>query len=149
MNSVTLEVLRALQSELESHGVETSVELTPKLPNVMGHKGQLQEAIINLVQNAIEAMDAVDGHRVLKVRTELNAGDAIVVAVEDTGPGLGSGETGDIFEPFVTTKPHGMGLGLAICRMIVERHDGKLSVSSADPRGAIFRVILPQADLPR
>jgi signal transduction histidine kinase len=148
MNSLTLEVLRTLQSELESHGVETSVELASKLPHVMGHKGQLQEAIINLVQNAIEAMDAVDGHRVLKVRTELNAGDAIAVAVEDTGPGLRSEETNAIFEAFVTTKSHGMGLGLAICRMIVERHEGKLSVSSADPRGAIFRIILPQINLP-
>jgi C4-dicarboxylate-specific signal transduction histidine kinase len=101
-----------------------------------------------LVHNAIEAMVSVDGHRILKVRTELNAGEAISVAVEDTGPGLSSEETNTIFEAFVATKSHGMGLGLAICWMIVERHDGQLSVSPADPRGAIFRIILPQINLP-
>ena len=90
----------------------------------------------------------VDGHRVLKVRTELNAGDAIIVEVEDTGPGLSLEKTEAIFDAFVTTKPNGMGLGLAICRMIVERHEGQLSVSSASPRGAIFRIILPQTNLP-
>jgi signal transduction histidine kinase len=147
MNSLTLEVLRALKSEIESHGIETNVELVPALPPVMGHKGQLQEVIINLVHNAIEAMDSVHGHRVLKVKTELNADDAITVAVEDTGPGLSSEATDAIFDAFVTTKSHGMGLGLAICRMIVERHGGQLSVSSADPRGAIFRIILPQINL--
>jgi C4-dicarboxylate-specific signal transduction histidine kinase len=93
MNSVTLEVLRALESDLDGHGIETSVELATTLPPVMGHKGQLQEVIINLVHNAIEAMNSVDGHRVLKVTTELNASDAITIAVEDTGPGLGSEET--------------------------------------------------------
>jgi len=144
MNNLTLEALRVLESDIESHGIETSVELASKLPPVMGHKGQLQEVIIKLVHNAIEAMDSVDEHRVLKIRTELNAGDAISVAVEDTGPGLSSEEATTIFEAFVTTKSHGMGLGLAICRMIVERHDGQLSVSSADPRGAIFRIVLPQ-----
>jgi signal transduction histidine kinase len=72
------------------------------------------------------------------------AGDAISIAVEDTGPGLSSEQTATVFEAFVTTKSHGMGLGLAICRMIVERHEGRLSVSSADPRGAIFRIILPR-----
>jgi signal transduction histidine kinase len=147
MNRLTLEVLRALKSDLEGHGIETSVELVSTLPPIMGHKGQLQEVIINLVHNAIEAMDSVDRLRVLKIRTELNAGDAITVAVEDTGPGLSSEKADAIFDAFVTTKPHGMGLGLAICRMIVERHGGQLSASSADACGAIFRIILPQAKL--
>ena len=93
-------------------------------------------------------MDSVDGRRILKVRTELNAGDAISIAVEDTGPGLSSEQTATVFEAFVTTKSHGMGLGLAICRMIVERHEGRLSVSSAGPHGAIFRIILPRINLP-
>jgi signal transduction histidine kinase len=143
VNRLTREVLSALEFDIESHGVETRVEFASKLPPVMGHKGQLQEVINNLVRNAIEAMDSVDGLRILKVRTELNAGDMISVAVEDTGPGLSPEETNTIFEAFVTTKSHGMGLGLAICRMIVQRHEGQLSVSSADPRGAIFRINLP------
>jgi signal transduction histidine kinase len=147
MNSLSLDVLRALKSDLESHGIQTRFELAAKLPPVMGHKGQLQEVIINLVHNAIEAMDSIDGHRLLKVKTGLSASDAVSVAVEDTGPGLGSEEPNTIFDAFVTTKSHGMGLGLAICRMIVQRHKGQLSVSSADPHGAIFRIILPRANL--
>jgi signal transduction histidine kinase len=147
MNDLILEVLRDFDSDLERHGIETSVELVSKLPLVMGHKGQLREVIINLVYNAIEAMDSVEGQRVLKVRTGRNDGDAITIAVEDTGPGLSFEETKAIFEAFVTTKSQGMGLGLAICRMIVERHDGRLSASSADPCGAIFRITLPNANL--
>jgi signal transduction histidine kinase len=148
VNSLIREVLRALESEIASHGVETRVELAYSIPLVMGHKGQLQEAVVNLVHNAIEAMDAVHGHRILKITTEPIAGDAISVAVEDTGPGLGAEKANTIFEAFVTTKSHGMGLGLAICRMIVDRHEGQLSASPADPHGAIFRIILPLARLP-
>jgi len=147
VNSLTREVLRALESDIASHRIETRVELASELPPIMGHKGQLQEVIINLVHNAIEAMDAVDGDRILKVGTDLSADEEIAVVVEDTGPGLSSEEANTIFEAFVTTKSHGMGLGLAICRMIVERHEGRLSVSSADPRGAIFRVTLPKVGL--
>src|SRR5271157_4242157 len=114
----------------------------------MGHNGQLQEVIINLIQNAVDAMDSTDtDRRVLQVRTEHN-GDAISVEIEDTGPGIDPKKSDNIFDAFFTTKPHGMGLGLAICRMIIERHDGKLSVSSADPHGTIFRIKLPQMKLP-
>ena len=103
----------------------------------------MQEVIVNLVHNAVEAMGSVDGQRVLRIRTGLNGDAAIDLVVEDTGPGLGAEESNTIFDAFVTTKPHGMGLGLAICRMIVDRHEGQLSVSPATPRGASFRVVLP------
>ena len=124
--------------------------MKPELPPVMGHGGQLQEVVINLIQNAIDAMDAVDdGSRVLTVRTERNGNDAISIEIEDSGPGIDPKKSSDdLFDAFFTTKPHGMGLGLAICRMIVERHDGKLSVSSAEPHGAIFRIELPRIKLP-
>jgi signal transduction histidine kinase len=146
INSLTLEMLLASKFDLEKHGIETRIELASKLPPVMGHKGQLQEVITNLVQNAIEAMDEVDRHRrVLKVRTEIIADDAVAVEIADTGPGLGP-EPNAIFDAFMTTKPHGMGLGLAICRMIVERHNGRLSASPGDPGGAVVRMVLPQMD---
>ena len=124
--------------------------MKPELPPVMGHGGQLQEVVINLIQNAIDAMDAVDdGSRVLTVRTERNGNDAISIEIEDSGPGIDPKKSSDdLFDAFFTTKPHGMGLGLAICRMIVERHDGKLSVSSAERHGAIFRIELPRIKLP-
>ena len=94
-------------------------------------------------------MDSVDSdRRVLQVRTEHSGDDAISITVEDTGPGIDPKKSDEMFGAFFTTKRHGMGLGLAICRMIVERHDGKLSVTSANPHGAIFRIKLPQMKLP-
>jgi signal transduction histidine kinase len=145
VNDLVLEALRILDKDLKGHEVATRVELTSELPTVMGHRGQLQEAIVNLIQNAIEAMETVgDERRELRVHTERHVSDAIKVTIADTGPGIDSGKSDEIFEPFFTTKSHGMGLGLAICRMIVERHGGQLSVSPASPRGAIFQIILPR-----
>ena len=143
VNELATSALRVLDGELKSHKITTRVDLQTKLPSVMGHSGQLQEVIVNLIQNAIDAMDTVENdRRVLQLRTEHHGGDAISIVIEDTGPGIGPKKSDDIFDAFFTTKPHGMGLGLAICRMIIERHDGKLSVSSADPHGAIFRITL-------
>lgn len=142
LNELTRGVLQTLDGELKNHRITTRAELTSELPSVMGHKGQLQEVFVNLVQNAIEAMDAIkDDHRVLQVRTEHNGDNTIIASVEDSGPGIDPSR--DIFDAFVTTKPHGMGLGLAICRMIVERHQGKLIASRATPCGSVFRVVLP------
>jgi signal transduction histidine kinase len=144
VNEIVLGSLRALRGELDDRGVTTRTELTSELPLVMGHRGQLQEVLLNLGRNAIEAMDAVkDGNRVLGVRTERDERDAIIVAVRDTGPGIDPEKLNGMFEPFVTTKPHGMGLGLAICRMIIERHSGHLTASSDGERGALFQFTLP------
>jgi C4-dicarboxylate-specific signal transduction histidine kinase len=144
VNELATGVLQALREELTDHNITTHVELTSELPPVMGHRGQLQEVLINLVHNAIEAMAAIkDDRRVLQVRAGHHDGNAIMVAVEDSGPGINPKQLGSIFDPFVTTKPHGMGLGLAICRMIIERHEGQLSASPAHPRGCVFRVVLP------
>jgi signal transduction histidine kinase len=149
LNNLAQGALRTLDGQLKDHNVVTRVDLASKLPPVMGHSGQLQEVVINLIQNAIDAMDLVDdAHRVLQVRTEFDDGKAISVEIEDTGLGIDPKESDKIFDAFVTTKPKGMGLGLAICRLIVERHEGRLSVSSADPHGAIFRITLPQMKLP-
>jgi signal transduction histidine kinase len=149
MNDLVLGALRALDGDLKNHHIVTHAHLKPELPPITGQMGQLQQVIVNLIQNAIEAMDLVDSNRrVLQVRTEHNGSDAISVTIEDTGPGIDPKKSNEIFDAFITTKPHGMGLGLAICRMIVERHDGELSVSSADPRGAIFRIKLPQMKPP-
>jgi signal transduction histidine kinase len=149
VNDLVVSSLRTLDSELKKHNITARVELKTKLPPVIGNSGQLQEVIVNLIQNAIDAMDAVDDdRRVLQVRTEHNGGDAISIEIEDTGPGIDPKKSADIFEAFFTTKPHGMGLGLAICRLIIERHQGQLSVSSANPRGAVCRIKLPQIKLP-
>jgi signal transduction histidine kinase len=144
VNELALGVLQALREDLKDHRVTTQAELTSQLPFVMGHRGQLQEVFINLVHNAIEAMDAVDGDdRILRVRAERHGGTAIVVAVEDSGPGIDPRQLKTIFDAFITTKPNGLGLGLAICRLIIERHKGSLSVAPAEPRGSAFRIVLP------
>jgi signal transduction histidine kinase len=144
LNEIALGVLDVLRGELNDHGVVVRTELAPELPLVPGHSGQLQEVMINLVRNSIEAMDSVTARaRVLWVRSERDGRDAIVVSVEDSGPGIDSGKLNSIFDAFVTTKPHGMGLGLAICRMIISRHDGQLSASAGNTLGALFRFTLP------
>src|SRR5262249_6027301 len=149
VNDLALGALRALDGELKNYNIVSRVHLKPELPSVMGHSGQLQQVIVNLIQNAIDAMVSVDSdRRALQLSTEHHGGEAISIAIEDTGPGIDPQKSDKIFETFFTTKAHGTGLGLAICRMIVERHDGNLSVSSADPHGAIFRIKLPQMKLP-
>ncbi len=146
VNDLARDVLHALHEELLN--VTTQVALTSALPPVMGHRGQLQEVLVNLVRNAIEAMDSVkDGPRVLQVSAERHGNNAVMVAVEDSGPGIEPTQLESIFDAFITTKAHGMGLGLALCRMIIERHEGHLSVAPAHPRGAVFRVVLPAGRL--
>jgi C4-dicarboxylate-specific signal transduction histidine kinase len=110
---------------------------------VIGHRRQLQQVIFNLVHNALEAMDNADRARVLSIRTGRHGQDAIAVSVQDSGPGIDPNQLDGIFDVFVTTKTEGMGLGLAICRMIIERHGGQLTASSDGKSGALFQFILP------
>jgi signal transduction histidine kinase len=117
---------------------------TTNIPRFRGNRRQLQEVIVNLLRNAIEAMDiTTDRNRVLRLKTERRGVDAIVLSVEDSGPGIDPKNLESIFDAFVTTKRHGMGLGLAICRVIVNQHGGQLTASSNGKDGALFRVVLP------
>jgi signal transduction histidine kinase len=146
VNAVILGVLRSLRGELRDRRITARPELTSELPFVEGNRNQLQQVIFNLVHNALEAMDTTtDRSRVLRVKTELGGGDAIVVAVEDSGPGIDPEQLDGIFGAFFTTKAHGMGLGLAICRMIIERHGGRLTASSDGKSGALFQFVMPIA----
>ncbi|MDR3465561.1 MAG: ATP-binding protein [Xanthobacteraceae bacterium] len=143
INQIAVGALRILREELEERGVTTHTELSPGLPLILGHSGQIQEVILNLVHNAVEAMDTIkEGRRVLVVRTERHDQDAIALAIEDSGPGIDPAKLESIFDPFVTTKPRGTGLGLAICRMTIERHGGQLSASPG-MMGALFQFVLP------
>ena len=144
VSDITLEVLQTLRGELKDHGVTAHTELASGLPLIVGHKRQLQQVFVNLVHNAIEAMDTTtDRSRMLRVRTELHGRDAIIVAVEDSGPGIDPQHLNTIFDAFVTTKTNGMGLGLAICRRIIESHGGELSALSNGISGALFQFVLP------
>jgi len=144
LNKVITRSLGILRRDLTDNEITTHINLKPDLPLVAGHEGQLQEVIINLVRNAIEAMNSIQNvPRELKVKTAYQD-DKIIVAIEDTGPGIDPKKLEHVFDAFVTTKRRGMGLGLAICRMIVERHAGQLSATPAYPHGVIFRIFLPQ-----
>jgi two-component system NtrC family sensor kinase len=145
VNELAAGVLQTLRDELARDAVTTRTALQSALPPVIGHRGQLQEVLINLIRNAIEAMHGLAGPRVLQLRTEREGNGAVVIAVEDSGSGIDPQQIDSIFDAFITTKAHGMGLGLALCRMIVERHAGALSAAPARPRGSIFRVVLPAA----
>ena len=144
VNEIVLDVLQSMREELTDHGVTTETELAAELQRVDGHRNQLRQVILNLIHNAVESMDnTIDRSRVLRMITRSQGPDAIVVRVEDSGPGISPNRLDSIFDPFITTKPDGMGLGLAICRMIVERHGGKLSASSDGKTGAQFQLVLP------
>jgi signal transduction histidine kinase len=149
MNELTLDVLKLSRTELNDHGVTARVQLTSELPVIRGDRNQLHQLIYNLVHNAIEAMsETATRDKLLEVRTNIWDHNAIIVEVLDNGPGIDTERSADVFEAFVTTKPHGMGLGLAICRRIVERHDGQIWASSVVPHGAHFRIVLRSSCLP-
>jgi signal transduction histidine kinase len=144
MNMVVKGILQGLHNDLTDHRVTCRVELESELPAILGHKGQLQEVVFNLIHNALDAMKGspVAG-RSLCVRTEKRDSKAVGICVQDSGPGITPEQMGRIFDPFVTTKKDGMGMGLAICRMIVERHGGQISASSDVNTGARFEIVLP------
>jgi signal transduction histidine kinase len=136
-------VLQSVETELKDSGVTASLDLA-ELPRIECHHNQLHQVVFNLVQNALDAMQTVSGRkRVLTVRTECREGVAVAIMVEDSGPGISPDQLDSIFAAFVTTKPRGMGLGLAICRQIVEYHGGRLVASSDGASGAQFEVVLP------
>ena len=138
------EVLVLTRSERQRHGIELRTALPSDDRLVLGDRVQLQQVILNLIMNGIEAMSALmDRPRVLEISAELVDGDGLRVAVEDTGPGLDPATAARVFDPFFTTKPNGMGIGLSICRSIVEAHGGRFWVSPRSPHGATFRFTVP------
>ena len=150
VNEIIRGALESMSSELVDHQVEPRAELMSELPHVYGNRSQLQEVVSNLLVNALEAMATTsDANRVLRVRTELRGHNTVAVLVQDSGPGIDKDRLDGIFTAFVSTKPHGMGLGLAICRMIIDYHGGKLTALSDGKDGASFEFVLPIASIDR
>ena len=142
INQIVLTVLSIVSVELEQHSVDVQTQLNEHLPTVLGDKVQLQQVVLNLVMNAVEAMRSVQT-RVLKVQTHQANPSMLRVSIEDTGTGIDSSNIDRVFKPFFTTKANGMGMGLVICRSIVEKHDGRIWASPGVNGGSIFQFELP------
>jgi signal transduction histidine kinase len=146
VNQLVLEVLTLLRSELHRHDVQVETDLSENLPPLVADRVQMQQVLSNLVTNAVEAMSLTEGERELRIGSGADGSGDIIVTIEDTGPGIGADDLDRIFEAFYTTKPTGMGLGLAICRSIIEFHGGRLTAALAKPHGTGFRIVLPKGE---
>jgi signal transduction histidine kinase len=142
LNELIGEALGLTRGDLQRHRIVVEAEPNEQLPQVRGDRIQLQQVLLNLITNAIDSMAAKDGARVLRVKSEVRDGGSVIVSVADTGTGIGSEEHELIFNPLFTTKSGGMGMGLSICRSIIEAHDGRLWVTPNKPEGTVFQFML-------
>jgi signal transduction histidine kinase len=144
VNGAIQEVVALVQSEAIKNKVTIKMQCSRNLPIIQADRIQLQQVVLNLVINAIQAMSSVsEGQRELHITIATAMGkesQEVSVAVRDTGPGLTTEDLERVFEPLYTTKPDGMGMGLAICRWIVQQHGGRLWASQADGRGTVFQM---------
>jgi PAS domain S-box-containing protein len=144
INEAIHEVMVLTSSAANRSDVSVRLRLAEDLPLIKGDRVQLQQVMLNLIINAIEAMSAVDdGPRELTVSTAMHEPSTVLVTVRDSGPGVAPGNTERLFEPFYTTKTTGLGMGLSICRSIIDAHGGRLWASANVPRGAIFQFTVP------
>jgi C4-dicarboxylate-specific signal transduction histidine kinase len=138
LNELIRESLALVQENLKKHRVMVEADLNDHLSKVTGDRIQLQQVLVNLISNAIDSMSGVDGSRVLTVKSGLLEGGDVGASIADNGEGISPQDIERIFSPLFTTKRDGMGMGLAICRSIIESHDGRLWVAPNAPRGAVF-----------
>jgi len=146
LNEAINEVIVMVRSAIAKDTISVSTRLMDGLVLVQGDRVQLQQVLVNLILNAVEAMSSVEGGtRELSIRTEQNQPGGILVAVHDSGPGIDPVNFDRVFEPFYTTKASGVGMGLSICQTIINGHGGRLWMRANEPRGAVFQFTLPAA----
>jgi NO-binding membrane sensor protein with MHYT domain len=143
VNDVIREMIVLLRGEVAQHSVSVRTELAADLPQVMGDRVQLQQVMMNLMSNSIDAMKDVEGPRELAIKSQRAENEHLMVSVSDTGVGLPPQQADQIFNAFVSTKLHGTGMGLSISRSIIESHSGRLWAADNSPRGASFHLTLP------
>src|SRR5215831_11014477 len=144
INEIIMEVITLARGEIERNHVSLQTQLSSDVPLILGDRIQLQQVILNLIINAVEAMGGTnDGPRELLIGSRKSESKGVTVSVEDSGPGLNPESLGHLFTAFYTTKPKGMGMGLAISRSIIEAHGGRLWATANDERGATFQFTLP------
>jgi C4-dicarboxylate-specific signal transduction histidine kinase len=145
INEAVLDVIALIRSEVLRHGISLQTQLATSSPHVQGDRVQLQQVILNMILNAVEAMRGLnEGPRELLISVGEAESNGVLVAVQDSGPGLDPQSVDRVFEAFYTTKTDGMGMGLAICRSIVEAHEGRMWATANRPRGAVFQFTLPR-----
>ena len=142
VNALIQEALALERGDLQKHRILVEAEPNKQLPEVRGDRIQLQQVLLNLITNAIDAMATKEEPRVLRVKSEAYEGDRVMVSVSDTGTGIASLDVDRMFNPLFTTKSGGMGMGLSICRAIIEAHDGRLWFAPNKPQGAVFQFTL-------
>jgi PAS domain S-box-containing protein len=144
INEAVLEVIALTRAEVLKNGVSVRTQLAEGLPLIRADRVQLQQVIFNLISNAVEAMSGVgEGARELLISTGRNASNGVLVSLRDSGPGLDPKSLDRLFEAFYTTKAQGMGMGLSICRSIIEAHGGRMWAGANEPRGAVFQFTVP------
>jgi C4-dicarboxylate-specific signal transduction histidine kinase len=144
INGAIREVIELTYSEAVKNGVSVQTQFAESLPLIQGDRVQLQQVMLNLIINAIQAMTGLAaGVGELRITTENTESEGVRLAVRDSGPGLSSENFQRLFEPFYTTKPEGMGIGLSICRSIIEAHGGRLWAIPCEPQGALFQFTIP------
>jgi C4-dicarboxylate-specific signal transduction histidine kinase len=143
VNEIIREMIVLLRGEATRYSISVQMELASDLPQVMGDRVQLQQVLMNLIMNGIDAMKDVDGTREFSVKSQRAENEQLLITVSDTGVGLPPQQADEIFNAFFTTKLNGTGMGLRISRSIVESHGGRLWAANNSPRGASFHVTLP------
>jgi len=143
VNNLIREALALVRDDLQTHRIAVQADCNEWLPLIEGDQVQLHQVLVNLITNAIDSMATEDRERVLCVRSEVHDSGSVMVSVEDTGKGVEPSAIDRIFDPLFTTKAHGMGMGLAICRSIIDAHGGRLWMTANLPRGAIFHFSVP------
>jgi C4-dicarboxylate-specific signal transduction histidine kinase len=145
INETVLDVITLVSSEMLRHGISLQTQQATSFPHVQGDRVQLQQVILNVILNAVEAMSSVDsGPRELLISVSESESNQVLVAVHDSGPGLDPQSMDHVFDAFYTTKPNGMGMGLAICKSIVEAHGGRMWATANKPQGAVLHFTLPR-----
>ena len=140
INDAILEIIALTHGEVAKQGITLRTQLAEGLPDIQGDRVQLQQVVLNLILNAIEAMSQTsDGTRDLLISSAPDGADGVQVTVRDSGPGFDPGTLEHVFDPFYTTKSTGLGMGLSICRSIINAHGGRLWAEANQPQGAIFQ----------
>ena len=143
VNDIIRDMVALMRNEITRHSISVRSELAEDTPQITGDRVQLQQALMNLMVNAIDAMKDANGTRELAIKSQRTDNEQLMVSISDTGVGLPPGQADKIFDAFFTTKPHGTGMGLRISRSIVESHGGRLRAADNSPRGASFHLTLP------